>query len=99
MTTVSLEVHCRAGFNGHIPQSFLLEVINSTTDTLVLNLSSQEPYFKLNRLSPGNSVQVRVYAVNAKGRSSPFELEGATLKAEKQTGNVTTFRKHARLPT
>lgn len=53
----------------------------------MLNVSALEPYFKLNRLTPGNSVQVRVYAVNVKGRSQPFEMEGATLKAEKQTGN------------
>lgn len=54
----------------------------------MLNVSSQEPYFKLSKLAPGNSVQVKVYAANVKGRSQPFELEGSTLKAEKHTGNV-----------
>lgn len=88
VTTVSLEVRCREGFDGGLEQSFWLEVINSTTGSVVLNVSAPEPYFKLSKLAPGNSVQVKVYAANVKGRSQPFELEGSTLKAEKHTGNV-----------
>ncbi|KAK7590204.1 hypothetical protein V9T40_001817 [Parthenolecanium corni] len=91
VTTVSLEVRCREGFDGGLEQSFWLEVINSTTGSVVLNVSSQEPYFKLSKLAPGNSVQVKVYAANVKGRSQPFELEGSTLKAEKHTGPQNAF--------
>lgn len=80
-------MHCNPGFDGGLSQYFLLEVINFTTGSMVLNITAQEPYFKLNRLLPGHSIQVRVYAINVKGRSQPFELEGATLKAEKHTGN------------
>lgn len=87
VTTVSLEVRCKEGFDGGLPQTFLLEVINFTTGSVMLNLSSHEPYFQLNKLAPGNSVQVKVYALNVKGKSAAFVLEGSTLKAEKQTGN------------
>lgn len=87
VTTVSLEVNCLEGFDGGLSQHFVLEVINYTSGNVLINLTAGHPNFKLNRLSPGNSIKLNILAQNAKGKSIPFVLESATLKTEKQTGN------------
>ncbi|XP_032679433.1 synaptogenesis protein syg-2-like isoform X2 [Odontomachus brunneus] len=92
-TTESLSVECTAGFDGGQPQHFLLEVFDQHTKVLQANVTSREnAAFTVQGLEPGKVLDMRLYAVNAKGRSDTTLLEGFTLKvAEKQTGTPVPF--------
>lgn len=93
-----MEVECRAGYDGGLPQRFILEAYDSYTMRLRFNLSSSNneiPFFRfeLAELLTANgegippSLRVVVYAENAKGRSEKVILEDITLNdAEKRTG-------------
>lgn len=93
-----LEVECRAGYDGGLPQNFILEAYDSHTKRLRLNLSSANtdaPVFRieLSELLPSiggglpPTLRIVVYAQNAKGRSEKSVLEDITLNdAEKRTG-------------
>ncbi|XP_045133861.1 nephrin-like isoform X2 [Portunus trituberculatus] len=86
-TTETIEVECVAGFDGGLPQTFYMEVYDSSTGALHRNMSSREPLFLLTALRPGLAFLMVTYAANAKGRSDKAELETFTLKvAEKRTG-------------
>lgn len=94
----ALEVECRAGYDGGLPQRFVLEAYDSYTMRMRLNLSSSNadyPMFRieLGELLPPNgdglppTLRILVYAQNAKGRSEKVVLEDITLNdAEKRTG-------------
>nr|XP_027225534.1 uncharacterized protein LOC113817663 [Penaeus vannamei] len=87
-----IEVECTAGFDGGLPQTFFMEVYDSSTSALHRNLSSSEPVFVLTSLRPGLAFLMVTYAANSKGRSASFKLETFTLKvAEKRTGPPTLF--------
>ncbi|XP_042863217.1 uncharacterized protein LOC122247738 [Penaeus japonicus] len=91
-TTDTIEVECTAGFDGGLPQTFFMEVYDSSTSALHRNLSSSEPVFVLTSLRPGLAFLMVTYAANSKGRSASFKLETFTLKvAEKRTGPPTLF--------
>ncbi|XP_037776742.1 hemicentin-1-like [Penaeus monodon] len=91
-TTDMIEVECTAGFDGGLPQTFFMEVYDSSTSALHRNLSSSEPVFVLTSLRPGLAFLMVTYAANSKGRSASFKLETFTLKvAEKRTGPPTLF--------
>ncbi|KAK5647891.1 hypothetical protein RI129_002783 [Pyrocoelia pectoralis] len=93
----ALEVECRAGYDGGLPQRFVLEAYDSYTMRLRFNVSSSNtemPFFRfeLSELLTTNgegippSLRVVVYAENAKGRSEKVVLEDITLNdAEKRT--------------
>lgn len=94
-TYTSVEVKCIAGYDGGLPQRFVLEVYHGNIDSLPdskpqYNISSSdEPIFSLSSLDvPVDAgVHVAVYAVNAKGRSQPIILSEVTFRdAEKRTG-------------
>ncbi|XP_012285422.1 nephrin [Orussus abietinus] len=94
-TYTSVEVKCVAGYDGGLPQKFVLEVYHGDLDFLpdiepLYNVTSQdEPVFALSGLeaSVDAGVHVAVYAVNAKGRSSKVILGEVTFRdAEKRTG-------------
>lgn len=86
-TNNGLEVTCTAGSDGGLQQNFVLEVTEISAPTErggVTTLSDQgyrtsplyrvlgdEPLFRLHSLQPGREYQLQVYAVNAKGRSTP----------------------------
>lgn len=83
MTSFSLR--CAEGFNGGLPQSFLVEVRESESQNLRANLSSPVPRFSVAGLEPGAQYQACVYSVNVKGRSEPVPVQAATLRLpEKQ---------------
>lgn len=96
----ALEVECRAGYDGGLPQRFTLEAYDSYTMRLRFNLTSsyiEVPFFRfeLADLLTSNgegippSLRVVVYAENAKGRSEKVVLEDITLNdAEKRTGSL-----------
>lgn len=84
-----------AGYDGGLPQKFILEVYHGDVDFLsnsqpLYNVSNaDEPSFSLAGLeaSVEAGVHVAVYAVNAKGRSQPVILSEVTYRdAEKRTG-------------
>lgn len=78
---------CTAGKDGGLQQTFILEVTDTSSQTergAVTTLSDEAyhssplyrvlgetPIFRLHSLEPGREYQLQVYAVNAKGRSSP----------------------------
>jgi hypothetical protein len=93
-STDALEVECVAGYDGGLPQRFVLEAYESRTMRLRLNVSSDSPLFRLdlNDLLPAHTptLHIVLYASNPKGRSEVAVLEDIALKdAEKRTGNVT----------
>lgn len=94
-TYTSVEVKCVPGYDGGLPQKFVLEVYHGDVDYLassqpLYNVSNpDEPSFALAGLeaSVEAGVHVAVYAVNAKGRSQPVILSEVTYRdAEKRTG-------------
>jgi hypothetical protein len=94
-----LEVECRAGYDGGLPQRFILEAYDAYTMRLRLNLSNPDTDMPVFRLDLGDmlpptgdgfppSLRIVVYAQNDKGRSDKLVLEDIMLNdAEKRTGN------------
>lgn len=103
-TYTSVEVRCYPGYDGGLPQEFVLEVYHGDLDSLtslrpLYNVTAKdEPFFELSGLksSVDAGMHVVVYAVNAKGRSQPVVLGEVTFRdAERRTGLYNTFlRKH-----
>lgn len=87
-TSSSVEVSCLPGFDGGLPQLFLLELYSSNSAVPRYNItSSTEPYFFLDNLEPDVTFRIVVFAANAKGRSHGVVLEEVTFRdAEKRTG-------------
>lgn len=92
-TSNSVEVTCLPGFDGGLPQHFLLELYTTSSSIPRYNMTSFiEPYFFLDNLEPDVTFRIVVFAVNAKGRSSGVILEEVTFRdAEKRTGNTLIF--------
>lgn len=77
-----------SGYDGGLAQSFYLELFESKQDKLLLNITRNEPIFKLTNLASDSSFLINVYAFNVKGRSNknyslsartaglPIELNG-----------------------
>ncbi|KAF3425106.1 hypothetical protein E2986_07903 [Frieseomelitta varia] len=84
-STNSFSVRCAEGFNGGLPQSFLLEVRESNTQELRANLTSPVPRFSVTHLESGVLYQACIYAYNDKGRSEAMVVQAGTLRQpEKQ---------------
>ncbi|XP_055618631.1 hemicentin-1 [Toxorhynchites rutilus septentrionalis] len=85
----SLHIECIEGFDGGLPQLFLLELVEVPALRLVRNLSLQHPpvQFFLDNLEPGTSYRIILFAANAKGRSEPVIVDDITFKGvAKYTG-------------
>uniref|UniRef100_A0A8D8TAK1 Protein turtle homolog A n=1 Tax=Cacopsylla melanoneura TaxID=428564 RepID=A0A8D8TAK1_9HEMI len=85
-TSSSVDISCVPGYDGGLPQTFLLELYSTQEPMgLILNLTNGEaPTFTLSDLGLEGSAMMRVVivGVNAKGRSSPviwddFMISGA----------------------
>lgn len=76
------------GFDGGLPQHFLIELYTENSVTPRHNMTSYpEPYFVLDNLEPDVTFRITVFAVNPKGRSVGVVLEEVTFRdAEKRTG-------------
>lgn len=84
-STNSFSVRCTEGFNGGLPQSFLLEVRESNSQELRANLTSAMPRFSVTHLESGALYQASIYAYNDKGRSEATVVQTGTLRLpEKQ---------------
>ncbi|XP_066996057.2 uncharacterized protein [Anabrus simplex] len=88
-TAESLHVECSEGFDGGLPQEFVMEVYDAVSQNLVTNVTSRMPMFTVNGLESGLGFDISLFASNAKGRSDPVPLHAYTLKAaEKRTGHL-----------
>nr|XP_023023742.1 nephrin-like [Leptinotarsa decemlineata] len=87
-TSSSVEVFCLPGFDGGLPQHFLLELYSTNSAIPRFNMTSfTEPYFFLDNLEPDVTFRIVVFSVNSKGRSHGVILEEVTFRdAEKRTG-------------
>lgn len=81
-TSNFLQVDCMEGFDGGLPQSFFMEVLELPSLRPRLNLTTYRspPVFAANGLDPGMSYRIMLYAVNAKGRSDPTVIDPVTFK-------------------
>lgn len=88
-TSSSVEISCVPGFDGGLPQYFLLELYKSSSAIPFYNRTNHnEPRFYLTDLEPDVTFRIVVFAVNAKGRSKGEILEEVTFKdAEKRTAS------------
>ncbi|KAG5873698.1 hypothetical protein JTB14_000873 [Gonioctena quinquepunctata] len=91
-TSETVEVECKAGYDGGLPQRFLLEAYDAKSMRLRLNFTLAEtewPLFRLDlvELLPSPpSLRIVVYAENAKGKSEKVVLDDILLNdAEKRT--------------
>lgn len=85
MSMSSFSIRCSEGFNGGLPQTFMLEVRELHTQDLRVNTSAPHPRFSVVGLEPGSQYHAFVYAFNTKGRSEPAVLLASTLRLpEKQ---------------
>ncbi|CAO1433911.1 unnamed protein product [Diamesa serratosioi] len=74
----SFQVECIDGFDGGLPQMFLLELIEMSTLKLVKNQTLYRPpvIFHVDNLDPiGQSYRLILYSMNAKGRSEPTIID------------------------
>ncbi|GAB0089380.1 Septin-interacting protein 1 [Sergentomyia squamirostris] len=97
-TQMSTEIQCIAGYDGGLPQVFVLELYSQRTGRMRLNFTnSEEPYFILDSLDTLSSLMTaenetlaaRVFAVNQKGRS-----QGAAAVPKLQIGNRVKQTEH-----
>lgn len=74
----SFRVNCKEGFDGGLPQSFLLEVYDG--EDLKSKVTNQQPEFEISHLDSDGMLKIYVFAQNAKGSSEPYILEEEILK-------------------
>lgn len=83
-----LDVECMPGPDGGLQQTFHLEAYESRTMRLRHNASGGEPAFRLDpaQLLPARTptLQLVLYASNAKGRSQPLAMDGITLRTRER---------------
>ncbi|XP_054257717.1 nephrin-like isoform X2 [Macrosteles quadrilineatus] len=88
-TADSLHVECDEGFNGGLPQEFVMEVYDSQSQVLVSNVSSHASVFLASGLPSGLGFDIIVYSINSKGPSDVTHLSAHTLKsAARRTGQT-----------
>ncbi|KAG7164444.1 hypothetical protein Hamer_G003650 [Homarus americanus] len=87
LSVTVVNVRCVAGFDGGLPQTFILELYQPGVDHLLANASSLVPVFTVGGLPPGMTFRARVYSYNNKGRAETLSLHVYTIKdlAEKRT--------------
>ncbi|CAG2110225.1 unnamed protein product, partial [Medioppia subpectinata] len=79
VTLTALLLHCTAGDNGGLRQTFHLQVYNDDKHQLHTNLTSFEsPVFHIKDLPPATDFTLNVYASNAKGKSDSIAINSAT---------------------
>ncbi|KAJ9579668.1 hypothetical protein L9F63_004670, partial [Diploptera punctata] len=81
-TSDSLHMECLESFDGGLPQSFIMELLElpGLKPRYNVTVARGPPVFDIYGMEPGASFQVNLYAVNAKGRSEPYIIEAVTFK-------------------
>ncbi|XP_018895805.1 nephrin isoform X2 [Bemisia tabaci] len=79
-----LNVECSPGWDGGLPQFFVMEVVTHGTPErqLMVNMTSSSPVFSTSSLLPSFSYDVVLYAANSKGHSEPRVLRIEASKAQ-----------------
>nr|XP_040583876.1 nephrin-like [Lepeophtheirus salmonis] len=75
-----LQVVCDKGYNGGLPQTFILEAKDNRNLMIVAKIQSNVPFFNVTGLRPSSSYVLNIYSNNAKGSSSPLTLYAYTSK-------------------
>ncbi|XP_069951925.1 nephrin isoform X3 [Cherax quadricarinatus] len=90
VSMAAVNVVCMAGFDGGLPQTFILELYESSHGRLLANSTSTVPRFSVEGLEAGMALQGVVYSFNAKGRGEEVALSALTLThlPEKHTAAV-----------
>ncbi|KAK8393912.1 hypothetical protein O3P69_006924 [Scylla paramamosain] len=85
-----VHVRCVAGFDGGLPQTFILELRDPHSETLIANATNRVPSFSVPLLPSGLTLRGDVFSTNAKGKSETVNLQVYTIKdvAEKRTAAV-----------
>ncbi|XP_042204213.1 nephrin-like isoform X2 [Homarus americanus] len=82
-TSEALVVECSPGFDGGLPQHFVMEAWDE--EALLSNTSSLAPEFVVRGLEAGMGVTLKVRATNTRGQSASVTLEADIMKvAEKR---------------
>ncbi|XP_035910721.1 neural cell adhesion molecule 1-like isoform X3 [Anopheles stephensi] len=103
-TQHSVEVQCLPGYDGGLPQIFILEVISSRTGRVRYNVTNpDEPYFLVESLEnlihyggayddigDDNPLKAIIYAVNQKGRSQGIVVKDFYLESSVENRAVLT---------
>lgn len=73
---------CTEGFDGGLPQTFFMEILELPGLRSRLNVTSYRtpPTFFADGLDPGMSYRIMLYAVNAKGKSEATIIDPVTFK-------------------
>ncbi|XP_030379920.1 hemicentin-2 [Scaptodrosophila lebanonensis] len=98
ISMTSLSVTCSEGFNGGLPQLFILELKDQHTHEVKANITSTTARFTVSSLAPGNLYTLLITAYNSKGKSDPTILTAAMLRMpEKQLTSEQTNNPRAEL--
>lgn len=74
-STSVIRIKCREGFDGGLPQTFLLEAFDGD-GMLRTKVTNQSPSFEIAPIDTGgHHIKMYIYAQNSKGSSEPFVLE------------------------
>ncbi|KAL9931118.1 sidestep II transmembrane protein isoform 2-T3 [Glossina fuscipes fuscipes] len=82
-TELSVDIQCIPGYDGGLPQIFVLEMFSTRSGITRFNITNtEEPQFSLENLDTltsimtqeNNSLKLRIYAFNQKGRSASYSL-------------------------
>lgn len=81
-TSDSLQVECTESFDGGLPQSFMMEILELPTHRTIMNVTTLKtpPIFSAEGLEAGATYRIHLYAINAKGRSDPTIIDPVTFK-------------------
>jgi len=86
-TYSTLYVSCLKGFDGGLPQAFMLEVMDAKTGFMVANTTNaRSPSFAVTGLRPGTGYVVAVHSYNAKGAATPARVHAFTARLEEGAG-------------
>lgn len=86
-THETLGVDCSEGFDGGLPQTFHMEVYETSHKMLIGNYTSTTPVLVVTGLPSGLLFKITLYASNEKGISDKVYIRTYTLKLpEKRTG-------------
>ncbi|XP_069941760.1 nephrin-like [Cherax quadricarinatus] len=85
-----VNIRCVAGFDGGLPQTFILELYDPHSNRMLANVTNMVPTFAVPGLTSGLSFMAVVYSTNEKGRGEMVSLQAYTIKdvAEKRLAAV-----------
>jgi len=74
-------ITCTAGYDGGLMPSYTAELYTSPDHSMLQStVTNTVPEFSVYNLPPGTRFYVKIFAVNAKGRSSSVDIKASTVK-------------------